>query len=232
MRPNTNFPVKQREIIKVALDLFLEKGYENTKIADIMKAAQLSKGGMYHYFASKEEILDAAIRYVLEEERPVFEKKLRAASTVGEKMGLIISSEILAPSELRSQVVALHRKNLDGTVHFRIQKLNREFATPYLEEVIRFGIDEGLFSTGYPREIAECLYLAGERTILGMEAAATPEEGRAMAHRRAAAFGELVSRALAFDPVHFGGFVAALEEELLQQAQRFLAYRRDGEAAK
>lgn len=46
-------------ILKVALLLFLEKGYKNVSYQDLVKKSGLSKGAIYHYFASKEELLVA-----------------------------------------------------------------------------------------------------------------------------------------------------------------------------
>ncbi len=44
-------------ILKVALLLFLEKGYKNVSYQDLVKKSGLSKGAIYHYFPSKEELL-------------------------------------------------------------------------------------------------------------------------------------------------------------------------------
>lgn len=49
----------QERIVDVSVRLFLEKGYEQTTIQDILDALNLSKGGLYHHFKSKEEILEA-----------------------------------------------------------------------------------------------------------------------------------------------------------------------------
>jgi len=51
----------KENIIKVAFALFLEKGYKEVTIKNIMEAAQLSKGAIYHHFESKEAIYFATI---------------------------------------------------------------------------------------------------------------------------------------------------------------------------
>jgi AcrR family transcriptional regulator len=48
---------KMTSIAKAAAKLFNEKGYLETSMDDISAAAKLSKGGIYHYFSSKNEIL-------------------------------------------------------------------------------------------------------------------------------------------------------------------------------
>ena len=48
---------KMTSIAKAAAKLFNEKGYLETSMNDISTATKLSKGGIYHYFSSKNEIL-------------------------------------------------------------------------------------------------------------------------------------------------------------------------------
>ncbi|MEG1585170.1 MAG: TetR/AcrR family transcriptional regulator, partial [Anaerovorax sp.] len=49
--------VKRDIIVNSAFELFLEKGYMNTKIIDIADAVGIGKGTFYEYFTSKEELL-------------------------------------------------------------------------------------------------------------------------------------------------------------------------------
>jgi AcrR family transcriptional regulator len=44
-------------IIKISRKLFLEQGYENTTVRQVLKKAGLSTGSLYHFFKNKEEIL-------------------------------------------------------------------------------------------------------------------------------------------------------------------------------
>lgn len=48
---------RRQEILMKALELFVERGYYDTKIFDIAEAVQMSTGLMFHYFKSKEELL-------------------------------------------------------------------------------------------------------------------------------------------------------------------------------
>lgn len=48
---------RRKTILMTALHLFVEKGFYETKIADIAEAVSMSTGLMFHYFESKEELL-------------------------------------------------------------------------------------------------------------------------------------------------------------------------------
>lgn len=48
---------RKRQIMDAALSLFAEKGYTNTSISNIAKQAEISKGLIYNYFISKEDLL-------------------------------------------------------------------------------------------------------------------------------------------------------------------------------
>ncbi len=50
---------KRQELLNTAERLFCQNGYEATSVQDILDAMKLSKGGFYHHYASKEEVLKA-----------------------------------------------------------------------------------------------------------------------------------------------------------------------------
>ena len=55
----------RNKIIKISRRLFLEQGYENTTVRQILKQAGLSTGSLYHFFKNKEEILLFALKDAL-----------------------------------------------------------------------------------------------------------------------------------------------------------------------
>ena len=52
---------KQRLAV-TAMRLFSEKGYESTSVSDILKAAAANSGSLYHFFATKQELLMEVLR--------------------------------------------------------------------------------------------------------------------------------------------------------------------------
>lgn len=63
---------KQR-ILDAALMIFAKKGYDNASISMIAKEAGVSKGLMYNYFSSKEDLLKGVIMGAMDKSAPVFQ---------------------------------------------------------------------------------------------------------------------------------------------------------------
>ena len=68
MRITKEHGERKAEIMAAAEALFLTKGYANSTINDILVALNIAKGTFYHYFASKEALLDAVIAKYIDAE--------------------------------------------------------------------------------------------------------------------------------------------------------------------
>ncbi len=53
---------RPQELLAAALDLFVERGFAATRLDDVARAAGVSKGTLYLYFSSKEELFKAVVR--------------------------------------------------------------------------------------------------------------------------------------------------------------------------
>jgi TetR/AcrR family transcriptional repressor of nem operon len=58
---NQQPPDTRARIVGVAMQLFWEKGYGSTSIADILKAANANSGSLYHFFPGKQDLLIAVL---------------------------------------------------------------------------------------------------------------------------------------------------------------------------
>ena len=63
---------RRAQIIEAAISCFLEKGYTNTSMSDIIKASGLSSGSIYSHFTGKEDILTTAINERLENVKKLY----------------------------------------------------------------------------------------------------------------------------------------------------------------
>lgn len=57
---------RKRQIIQATLDMFVERGYYGTKTSQISKRADISEGLLFHYFPTKEILLEELINIGLE----------------------------------------------------------------------------------------------------------------------------------------------------------------------
>jgi len=57
---------KKQDIIEAAMKVFAQKGFANTKMADVAEAANIGKGTIYEYFKSKEEIFELVFNHFME----------------------------------------------------------------------------------------------------------------------------------------------------------------------
>ena len=52
----------RRRLVGTAMQLFSEKGYESTSVADILRAAGANSGSLYHFFPTKQDLLIEVLR--------------------------------------------------------------------------------------------------------------------------------------------------------------------------
>lgn len=147
------------KILEVSQRLFLEKGYDNTTIQDIVdELGGLTKGAIYHHFKCKEEIMDALSEKMFTSNNPFEVVKKRKDLNGLEKMRLAIKLNQADEKqvELTRQAIPLLKnpKVLAGML-----ESNRQFLCPYWLELIEEGQRDGSIQTQYPKELAELLVL-------------------------------------------------------------------------
>ena len=134
---------RKQELLKIAYRMFIEKGYENTSIDEIIAEAGIAKGTYYYYFESKEATLEAVIEMMIEEEVGRAKAVLETSLPVPQKLVSVIYS--LRPAQDEQVIV----KALDVTENIVMhEKVNRrivEETVPLLTEVVKEGISQGIF---------------------------------------------------------------------------------------
>lgn len=151
--------VTVERILDVSQRLFLEKGYENTTIQDIVdELGGLTKGAVYHHFKSKEEIMDAVGDRMFFSNNPF--EAVRGRTDLN---GLQKLQEAVRLKQSDKERVRLTAQSIPIAKSPRLlQEMivsNRKVLTPYFLELIEEGNRDGSMHTDYPREIAELLPL-------------------------------------------------------------------------
>lgn len=151
--------VTVEKILDAAQRLFLEKGYDNTTIQDIVNELDgLSKGAVYHHFKSKEEIMNAVSDRMFTANNP-FEAVRRRSDLNGlqklrEAIRLNQSDEARTNMTIQSIPITRNPRLLVEMI-----ESNRRILTPYYLELLEEGNKDGSLHTEYAKEIAELLPL-------------------------------------------------------------------------
>lgn len=91
MRPKgTVLDKRVRAVTEAAAELFSTRGFLETSMDDIARAAHLSKGGMYHYFKSKTEILFAIVTDFMDHVLADIERQLTSIESTEGKLSFLI----------------------------------------------------------------------------------------------------------------------------------------------
>ena len=84
----------RQEILQISARLFREQGYDATSMNDISAALKLSKGGLYHHFRSKDEILFHIMNHAMEITEQRVLAPLREVSDPEERLRMLIRLHI------------------------------------------------------------------------------------------------------------------------------------------
>src|SRR6202789_3395977 len=103
----------RQEILRTAARLFQQRGYDATSMNDVAAALKLSKGGLYHHFQSKDEILFHIMSHAMDitEERVI--KVARRIENPEERLRTLIRLHIegVLSEEDREITVMLHENH-------------------------------------------------------------------------------------------------------------------------
>ncbi|MDR2565149.1 MAG: TetR/AcrR family transcriptional regulator [Bifidobacteriaceae bacterium] len=152
-------------ILDAAVKLFAVKGYDAVTVADILEAVPIGKGTFYHYFGSKEDVLQAVV------ERMTAMLVERAQAAIAEpgvdahsKMVRLIAAINVTGTPDGVVVDELRHPANSQLLHQSLLEAVRQVA-PIMAKVVEQGIAEGVYATPNPLESVEFL-LVGVTTIL------------------------------------------------------------------
>ncbi|MGD1080359.1 MAG: TetR/AcrR family transcriptional regulator [Candidatus Sulfotelmatobacter sp.] len=124
-------PVDSRqEILRTAARLFQQRGYDATSMNDVAAALKLSKGGLYHHFQSKDEILFEIMNHAMEITQELVIAPVRRIVDPEERLRALIRLHIevvLSPRD-REITVMLHENHpLPPALRKRINTRKKEY---------------------------------------------------------------------------------------------------------
>ena len=166
-------------ILDTATRLFLQKGYDKTTLQDIIDATKLSKGAIYHHFASKEAIIIAVVDRMGDFNSAVLaEIRDRKGLTGAEKLRELFRTSMT----LSFQGKILHMLPFlienPKFMALQMQSILGEAAPDYILPILKEGIADGSIRADYPEQLAEVLLLMTDLWLHPIFRPSTPEQVR------------------------------------------------------
>ena len=153
------FVDRKADIVRAARYLFQTKEYDKTTMQNVMDALGIAKGTIYHYFRSKEDLLEAVITQIVEESIEQMQASLKETKgTALEKLKLLVKAGNMT-ADNKSILDHLHKPGNDA-MHSRLLAAALIKQAPLYAAIIQQGCDEGIFATETPLECAEFILSA------------------------------------------------------------------------
>ena len=150
--------VTRQALLDAAIELFGTEGFDATSVQSIADRAQVTKGGFYHHFGSKQallhEIHDRFIDYHLEQLRSLLAEP--GLDPVERVRRMVRDVLVVGAAKWRNDIEIFYqeRRQLEGASYAAVLAKRHEFEG-YVVEVIRRGIDAGaLADRGDPKVVA------------------------------------------------------------------------------
>jgi len=151
---------RRNELIDAAEELFIKNGYEHTSVNNILKKTNLSKGAFYHYFKSKDQILDAVIErfiklFLREIEKIIDNSNLNAL----QKFNILVSKSWELKEPRLEMFKQFYYRNIDIYSAYKLNIRVRTTFVPLIVKIVKQGVEEGVFNTKLPSETIDLLIM-------------------------------------------------------------------------
>lgn len=148
---------KKQYILDTARKVFAEKGYKNVTMKDIVEACEISRGGLYLYFDSTEQILLEILQMEAQETDDVFSVQITQEDTAADILLLFLKEqkkELLQKKD--SLTVAVYEYFFAHKSTDKNNMLRKQFdaGVKVLEKLIEAGIASGEFYCEDPKGAA------------------------------------------------------------------------------
>lgn len=183
---------RKNEILDVSLALFLQKGFDETSITDILEHLGIARGTLYYHFESKEAIMDAVIERLGED---AFSSANAIAQDSNQsaldKLYVLFREMRLHDQHCSDQILDYLHRPQNALLHEKSNQMIIKRIAPVLSKIIEQGIKEKVFKTPFPTETAEMILCLGS-TFLDASTDFSPSQTQ----QRLDAFWENVERML------------------------------------
>jgi len=172
---------KRRQILDAAVRVFAAQGYEASRVGDIAKEAGVAYGLVYHYYGSKDAVLDAVFREAWGRMLGAVAVAEQTGENAAEQLGLVVKIVLRAWRD-DPDLVRLLVREITRSPHLQdeLDEIGQAFAS--LQRIVARGQAEGTFRSDVEaRTAAWMLYGALEEVLTGWVLGQLPDDAEAVA---------------------------------------------------
>lgn len=155
------YNAKRNTILAAAQDLVYSKGYEKMTIQDILNALGISKGTFFHYFSSKQVLLEALVEQFMDEgEKQIIPIIHNETLTALQKLNRYFEVASQWKTGRKAYLLRLMRvwySDHNAIVRQKMLTASKKRILPLLTPIILQGIREGVFKPSYPEQAGEII---------------------------------------------------------------------------
>jgi AcrR family transcriptional regulator len=183
---------KRQQILAAAVRVFAAQGYEATRVGEIAKEAGVAYGLVYHYFGSKEAVLEAVFREQWGRLLAAVALAEATGEDAAEQLGLVVKIVLRAWRD-DPDLVRLLVREITRSPHIQdeLDEIGQAFAS--LERIVVRGQEAGTFRADIDAQLAAwMLYGALEEVLTGWVLGQLPDDAEAVAAAEREVIGTLV----------------------------------------
>src|ERR1700758_2852287 len=161
--------IRRAEMLDRASALFVQHGYDNVSLNDLIADAGVSKGAFYHWFPSKDALISALAEHSAREAFAVIEEAVaQCRGNALDRLNAVLQAGFdvkmkTGTPELLAAAVSLLRPD-NAHLYARIVTAEEDLYRPLLTRLISDGVAEGIFDTFDPEGVADMIYGLAART--------------------------------------------------------------------
>ncbi|MCH5253940.1 MAG: TetR/AcrR family transcriptional regulator [Lachnospiraceae bacterium] len=147
---------KKQFILDTARKVFVEKGYKNVTMKDIVEACEISRGGLYLYFNSTEEILLALLQQEADETDDVFTRSITEEDSAADILTLFLKEQKKELLRKKNNLMMAVYEYSFAKKDKKNSMLKKQFeaGAKVIEKLIESGIASGEFYCENPKGAA------------------------------------------------------------------------------
>jgi len=154
--------VRRNEILDVAQRLVYTKGYAQMSIQDILDDLQISKGAFYHYYNSKQALLEALSNRMMDQAEEIMTPIVNDPQLSAlEKFQCYFDTVARWKTAQKDFLIALLRvwyNDDNAVIRQKVTAMGLKRITPLLTKIIQQGIREGVLATAYPDRVCDVIF--------------------------------------------------------------------------